>query len=244
MAPRRGGGSTGGYIPGHSQNRKAASSSAPVSELLHRQRRTRCWRCCEPFCYGCLALSAIIGVIVFISVLMTMFPMPLQRLQVWVNNHTSATPSIANNSSTLAGINVGSGLFFGEETPCTLIRSRTVWSSTFAQLNSESPVRKIDVNRDGVLDMVFGFGLDDSFEYDEASVPRCDGGNADGFCEGGVLALDGRTGAELWRRWTTFNVFSLFCTADLNSDGRLDCVAAGRGGVSSFLYMTVFKSNM
>jgi len=52
------------------------------------------------------------------------------------------------------------------------------------------------------------------------------------LCEGGLLALNGATGDTLWQRWTTFTIFSLFCTTDINKDGTIDCVAAGRGGVS------------
>lgn len=72
---------------------------------------------------------------------------------------------------------------------------------------------------------------DDSFQYDDVNVPKC-AAAVGGFCEGGLLALDGRTGDVLWQSWTAFNVFSLFCSMDVNGDGQPDCVAAGRGGVS------------
>lgn len=273
MAPRRSSIAAGGSKRGNGglggNHHRASPSNAAVAELL--KRRTRCWRYCEPFCYGCVALAAVVGVIVFASVLLTMFPMPLHQLQVWVSNRTAASAATSAATATaltaddrqLPLFDTAGGLFYGEEVPCTVMRSQPLWSAAFARLNSESPVRKVDVTGDGVLDVVFGFGLDDSFEYDEAMVPRCpttttttttttvnDRGKfasppqpeEDAFCEGGVLALDGRSGAELWRRWTAFNVFSLFCTVDLSGDERADCVAAGRGGVSVFCEFMIIRS--
>ena len=51
-------------------------------------------------------------------------------------------------------------------------------------------------------------------------------------CFGGVLALDGISGKEIWRVYTKHEVFALNCNADLNSDGQHDCVAGGRAAVS------------
>ena len=51
-------------------------------------------------------------------------------------------------------------------------------------------------------------------------------------CFGGVLALDGISGKEIWRVYTKHEVFALNCNADLNSDGQRDCVAGGRAAVS------------
>lgn len=80
--------------------------------------------------------------------------------------------------------------------------------------------------------------LDDSFQYDEISIPKCNNGLGD-YCEGGILALDGITGSVIWQTWTAFNVFSLYCTEDLNGDSHVDCVAAGRGGVNILLSVSV-----
>ena len=51
------------------------------------------------------------------------------------------------------------------------------------------------------------------------------------ICGGGILALDGKSGEILWQQWTSFTVFSLFCQFDINNDGKVDCVVAGRGGL-------------
>ena len=55
------------------------------------------------------------------------------------------------------------------------------------------------------------------------------------YCGGGVLALDGRTGVELWRLYSPHELFSLNCGSDLDQDGFPDCIAAGRVGVYTFL---------
>lgn len=53
--------------------------------------------------------------------------------------------------------------------------------------------------------------------------------------------MDGTTGNVLWQTWTAFNVFSLYCTEDLNGDEHVDCVAAGRGGVN---ILNIYSFNM
>ena len=48
---------------------------------------------------------------------------------------------------------------------------------------------------------------------------------------GGLLAVDGRTGAELWRHYSAHEVFAVNCNRDLNADLIHDCIVAGRVGV-------------
>ena len=50
-------------------------------------------------------------------------------------------------------------------------------------------------------------------------------------CFGGVLALNGKDGSELWRHWTAHEVYAVNCNEDLNKDGVKDCLVAGRAGV-------------
>lgn len=54
-------------------------------------------------------------------------------------------------------------------------------------------------------------------------------------CFGGLLALDGSTGRELWRQYDIHEVFAVNCDLDLNGDGFKDCIGAGRGAVSKAL---------
>ncbi len=52
-------------------------------------------------------------------------------------------------------------------------------------------------------------------------------------CGGGILALDGSTGKQLWRHYSPHEIFSLNCNADLDEDGMNDCIGGGRAGVST-----------
>ena len=50
-------------------------------------------------------------------------------------------------------------------------------------------------------------------------------------CFGGLLALEGATGKELWRHYSDHEIYGLNCGVDLNKDGVMDCLAGGRAGV-------------
>lgn len=51
-------------------------------------------------------------------------------------------------------------------------------------------------------------------------------------CGGGLLALDGKTGDELWRHYSAHEMFAVNCNIDLNGDGIKDCLSGGRMAVS------------
>lgn len=50
-------------------------------------------------------------------------------------------------------------------------------------------------------------------------------------CLGGILALDGNSGATIWIHWTAHAIFSIDCELDLTGDEVKDCIIAGRGGI-------------
>jgi hypothetical protein len=140
-----------------------------------------------------------------------------------------------------------------ETIPCNLISARKVWQKVITKLNSETPVRKIDVNADGVDDVIFGYGIGMFFFYslnstclyicstiytdetqpDDQQIPLCTAIKSGliNKCEGGLIALNGVTGEILWQRWTAFTIFSIICALDINEDSRQDCVVSGRGGL-------------
>jgi hypothetical protein len=45
------------------------------------------------------------------------------------------------------------------------------------------------------------------------------------------MAIDGRSGLELWRRYTPHELYASNCNNDLNDDGIKDCILAGRMAV-------------
>merc|ERR1712168_1795141 len=85
----------------------------------------------------------------------------------------------------------------------------------------------VDINNDNILDVMFGFtsggdiinGKEYCNIYFNGSYP----------CQGGILALDGKSGSELWHMYSSNVISHLNCDADLNGDGLFDCVAGGYG---------------
>ncbi|SPP83734.1 uncharacterized protein LOC117586183 [Drosophila guanche] len=219
MAPRRK--HSSGSISG-------SGSSAPIMKL---HKRRRCGRCCEPFCYALAAITVICALLSLAALMLTLFPLPLQRIRHWWRDDPS---QLGGYSAVAAASSIGYGSSLGSEfVPCTQISVQKRWTRSLARMNSESPLRAADLNGDGVQDVIFGYGVDDNIHYEGIPLPRCKSsqGEDEVPCEGGVVALNGRDGTILWQSWSVANVFSLHCSADVDGDGGLDCVAAGRLGM-------------
>lgn len=230
MAPRRRNGSS--PTPRPSKTKKT------VAAIL--RQRNRCWKFCEPFCYAFAALIVLVALIFLAAFLLTMFPVALQKIKVLFRDSNFVGHSFGARYGNDVSMEY-SQMFTNEMTPCTQLRTTKIWSKGFSKLSTESPVRKADVNGDGFSDVIYGYGVDDSVQYDQG-IPKCEverpGYREMVYCAGGLLAMDGSTGSTVWQRWTTFIVFSLYCNADLNTDGVIDCVASGRGGVRIFFFST------
>lgn len=157
-----------------------------------------------PLLYGLIALSAIIGIICLIVFLINTFMIPLSLQNKLILNHKKKMII-----------------------PCTNITVEDVWVHTFPMLTTETAIRLNDVNLDDVPDVIMGFGTGaDSFNYPQVV--------CDVYfppykkCGGGILALDGNTGHELWRYYTLHEIFAINCNVDIDKDGVNDCLGGGR----------------
>lgn len=117
-----------------------------------------------------------------------------------------------------------------EISSCDELSFNKVWHAAFPKLMTETAVRLNDVNQDGVDDLMIGF----STGVDGYNAPKisCDL-YFDGTypCYGGLLALDGKTGQEIWRHYTMHEIYGVNCNGDLDTDGVRDCLISGRAGI-------------
>ncbi|KAG8239852.1 hypothetical protein J437_LFUL014814 [Ladona fulva] len=184
---------------------------------------------CAPCCYGILALAVLLGVIVLVVYLVNSYPSSLNDIApFWKLPRTDV-----------------------EYLPCTTLEVKDVWAKSFPKLTTESALRLVDVNKDGVLDVIIGYGtawepflnlgVNLILGADGYNVPEwvcavyfssLEDATGTGLCLGGVLALDGENGNVLWQRPMRHEVFGLDCSADLTSDSINDCLATGRGGTA------------
>ncbi|KAL7303464.1 hypothetical protein TKK_0004645 [Trichogramma kaykai] len=115
---------------------------------------------------------------------------------------------------------------------CTSLATSLVWTRSLPKLTAEAPLRNNDVNQDGIDDIILGFGTGLDNGKDEAARYACQlYFDQPGPCLGGVLAIDGKSGATIWQHWAEHAIFGLDCGLDLNYDRIKDCLAAGRGGL-------------
>ncbi len=94
---------------------------------------------------------------------------------------------------------------------CKKKEPQLVWDSNLFKIGSQSSPRTVDLNSDGVLDIVMGAGGN---EYQKSSQ--------------GILALDGRTGDLLWQQVSTDQVYGSATFYDINGDSIKDVFIGGR----------------
>lgn len=214
-------------MPSRKKYQHKNSKTTQQLKILKKQyKRSRCSRCLEPFCY---ALLVLLIVLILSAIVLTLFP--VQKLKIMFQNASPNLYQALVENNVDAKVTIIQPMV--EKVPCQNIAVTKVWSRTFAKLNSEAPVRKTDLDGDGVEDIIVGFGVDDSIELENSNdIPQCtmNRGQMD-LCEGGVLAINGVSGDVLWKYWSSFAIFSLFCKFDINNDRTNDCIISGPGGL-------------
>jgi outer membrane protein assembly factor BamB len=90
-------------------------------------------------------------------------------------------------------------------------KSVLVWDNSFPVIGSQSSPRTIDINKDGVLDIVMGAGKN---EFQKSDM--------------GIIALDGKTGALLWKQEAADQVYGSATFSDITGDKVKDVFIGGR----------------
>jgi len=93
-------------------------------------------------------------------------------------------------------------------------KSELVWQKEFYHIGSQSSPRAIDLNKDGVLDIVMGAARAENRPNDQ-----------------GVLALNGKTGELLWQQKAKDQVFGSATFHDITEDGIPDVFITGRSSI-------------
>ena len=176
---------------------------------IHTEIRTgkpHAKRCCGPVCCIFLAFKSLMGIIA-ITIILTNY-LTHSNFLFW---------SFGSSESV-------------EIVGCQSIEIVPVWQVKIPKLIVEGSTRMLHVNNDQVLDVVLGFGTGaDGYDIPEYVCDIYFDGQKP--CLGGIIALDGKTGVEIWRLWTKHEIFALTCQSDLDQDGFTDCLAGGRAGV-------------
>ena len=213
-------------MPSKNKKYKNSKTSQQLKMLKKQYKTSRCWRCLEPFCYALLGIS----IIVILSVAVLTF-FPLQKMKLWFQNTNSDSlyDALVNNVK----VDPSNESNTIERVPCTNLGVTKVWSRTITKLSSEAPVKKADLDGDGFDDIIIGFGVDDNVQYNVFDdIPHCTTSRGQvELCEGGVLAINGASSEILWKFWTSWSIFSLFCKFDINDDKLPDCIIGGPGGL-------------
>ncbi|XP_038048308.1 uncharacterized protein LOC119722328 isoform X2 [Patiria miniata] len=103
------------------------------------------------------------------------------------------------------------------------------WTSSTYEYATETAMRLYDVNQDGIEDVILGAAVTSSLKDIESEIEFCRKHDMKYPCAGLIMALDGRNGTRLWTIYTEVEVFAIQCgKLDINQDGHMDCVAAGR----------------
>lgn len=87
--------------------------------------------------------NCVLGLIVLVIILVSIFPLPLDRIHNWIVSKFSANGPYREYIKLL---------------PCSDYKISDVWTVNLPKLTTDSPIYLLDVDNDGVKDVLFGFG--------------------------------------------------------------------------------------
>ncbi|XP_072398670.1 uncharacterized protein [Diabrotica undecimpunctata] len=173
----------------------------------------------KPCCYIFAALSILIGLIILVVVLVSIYPLPLDKVRDWIIKRSQKSEQLTATKLL----------------PCDNLKVTDIWSTTLPKLTTDSPVRALDVDGDGIDDVLFGFSTGDNYNVVPSNIFCPIFMGVPSPCEGGVIALNGLNGSILWRHWFNDTIFSLHCTVDINGDQQNDCLVVGMEGTIAII---------
>ncbi|XP_063400956.1 protein FAM234B-like [Mytilus trossulus] len=114
----------------------------------------------------------------------------------------------------------------------SVVRESRPWHLKLSDWGSESSIRLVDVDGDGILDVLTGLavGKDITEMVMESTMDKfCAKHGMETPCGGAVIALRGYDGKLLWQTKTYSEIFAMNCHGvDVNQDGLDDCIVSGR----------------
>ncbi|CAF2979255.1 unnamed protein product [Rotaria sp. Silwood2] len=105
----------------------------------------------------------------------------------------------------------------------------------FPSTGSESCIRLVDINGDGLDDVIVALTeitiITNNKQHDKDRSSFCESINVEEPCSGTVYGIRGYDFTILWSFRVKGSIFEIVCdTIDINNDGRRDCIGAGRQG--------------
>ncbi|KAK3602624.1 hypothetical protein CHS0354_034208 [Potamilus streckersoni] len=121
---------------------------------------------------------------------------------------------------------------FRSKNETVLHKKSANWRVTMADWGTESAIRLVDADGDGLLDIIIGLALGKGVSQmltDETIDNFCQKQGLRPPCAGSVVALRGFDGKLLWKADAYGEIFALNCHGiDANKDGVDECIASGR----------------
>ncbi|KAK6165207.1 hypothetical protein SNE40_023561 [Patella caerulea] len=194
-------------------------ASSATKPLMHPRQRTRV-KSKHPECKCKVMCKPVLYFVIFVSILGGLMSVILYTMNKHSHKNNPNTNKLKVAPSSSKDSVIG----------CDHVEVEDVWVVGMPKLLTESAFRLVDVNQDGVLDVLLGFATGgDGYDITDLVCEIYFNGTLP--CFGGILALDGMTGKELWRTYSNHEVFALNCNVDLDQDGVKDCLGGGRAGV-------------